>query len=82
LQAGNGLGVAAVEKDGPAERAGLERGMIVLAVEEEAVGDVVTTAKILHSRKAGDSLSLQLLVPRRRGSFLTIQQAVIKVRLR
>ncbi|WCJ60635.1 trypsin-like peptidase domain-containing protein [Fontisphaera persica] len=82
LQSGSGLWVAAVEKDGPAERAGLERGMIVLAVEEEAVGDVVTTAKILHSRKAGDSLSLQLLVPRRRGSFLTIQQAVIKVRLR
>ena len=82
LPQGSGLWVAGVEKDGPAERAGLERGMVVLAVEEEAVTEVVSTAKMIHARKAGETLSLQVLVPRRRGSFLTLQQAVVKVRLR
>jgi len=79
---GGGLMVAAVEKDGPAERAGLERGSIVVAVEEESVTDIVAMAKLVHARKAGETLGLQIIVPRRRGSFLTIQQGVVNIRLR
>jgi S1-C subfamily serine protease len=74
--------VAAVEKDGPAERAGLERGWIVLSIDDEPATDVVSMAKLVHARKAEETVALQVLAPRRRGSFLTIQQAVVKVRLR
>lgn len=82
LRTAEGLLVAGVDQGGPAAKAGMERGFIILAMDDEPVGDLVSTAKLLHARKAGDIVTCQVVVPRRRGAFLTLQQGTVQIKLK
>jgi len=81
LNVADGLLVAGVDKGSAAEKAGLEKGFLILALNGEEVGDVVSTARSLHQFKKGDNVTLQIVAPRRRGAFITIQQGTVELKL-
>ncbi|MCO5051707.1 MAG: trypsin-like peptidase domain-containing protein [Verrucomicrobiae bacterium] len=53
-----GLTVTAVEKDGPAAKARLEAGMIVSAIDNVPVTDVVNLSNVLGNKRSGDPFRL------------------------
>jgi len=65
-----GLIIAEVEKNGPAAEAGLRPRFIVLGIEEQAVQDIASTAKILYTKKKGEKAVLNLAAERSRGIFV------------
>ncbi|MEI7730086.1 MAG: trypsin-like peptidase domain-containing protein [Verrucomicrobiota bacterium] len=77
----DGLLVGGVDRNSTADKAGLERGMLITSVDGLAPGNLVELARHLHSKKAGDSVNVQLLFPRRRGSFITLQQFQLALKL-
>jgi S1-C subfamily serine protease len=56
-----GIVIAAVLPDGPAGEAGVERGDILLAVDGEAVDDLVELMHILTEHEEGDEVELTVL---------------------
>ncbi len=60
-----GLPVTSVEKDGPAARAQLEAGMIVSAVDNVPVTDVVNLSNVLGNKTSGDPFRLLVNVATR-----------------
>jgi S1-C subfamily serine protease len=81
LGAAEGLLVSRVDKDSAAGRAGVEQGWLILALDGEPAGDIVAAAKLVQAHKKGDTVEAQVVVPRRRGAFLTIQQGVVKLKV-
>ncbi len=67
--------VADIDEDGPAARAGIRNGFVVLRVNELRVGSMVELAKYLHDIKPGTSVRMELLVQRKVGRFLTLNRA-------
>lgn len=61
FEAEPGIVIAAVAPDGPADEAGVERGDILLAVDGEAVDDVVELMHILTEHEEGDEVTLTVL---------------------
>jgi S1-C subfamily serine protease len=82
LRSTDGLLVAGVDENSEAAKAGVERGFILLALDGEPITDLVATAKSLNARKSGDTVTFQVVVPRRRGSFVTVQQGTVQVKLK
>lgn len=60
LETGPGIVVSALVKDGPAARAGVRRGDIVLAVGGQTVDRLPDLHRALADRKAGDSVELKV----------------------
>jgi len=81
LRGTEGLLVAGVDADSAAEKAGLERGFLIVALNGEPPGDLVAAGRFFHFRKKGETVSLQVVIPRRRGSFVTIQQGTIELKM-
>ncbi len=77
-----GLWVTSVEPGGPAEKAGLLRGAIVTAVDGQSAPDLVTVGRGLNRKKSGETMVLDLLLARRRGMVLQIQEGRVQVKLR
>jgi serine protease Do len=82
FDASRGWVVAAVEKGGPGAEAGLERGHLVTAVDGQPAGDMVALGRHLQRRKAGESVTLNLLLARRRGMLLQVREGRAELRLR
>lgn len=78
----DGLLIAGIDKGSPAEKEELQRGMLITGVDQLQPPDIVETAKHLYGKKAGEKVSVQVLVPRRRGNFITIQQGKAELTLR
>lgn len=74
--------IASVDRGGPAEKAGLAKGQIITAVEGQAPGDLVSLGRALQRRRAGESVTLDLLLARRRGVVLQLSEARAKVVVR
>jgi S1-C subfamily serine protease len=83
IRAGEGLFVEDVEKDGPADRAQLQRGYIVTAIEgQKAIQPRVVALTLAESNK-GDAVHLTVVVPRRIGtSFVEFRQGTVEVQVR
>jgi serine protease Do len=82
LMPGEGLLVAGVEKNSPAARANLARGHIIRAIDGHTAESIKQTAKMLHARKAGDTVELSLIVSRVRGGLVEVYPARATVALR
>jgi serine protease Do len=75
--------ITEVEKGGPAERAQLQPGMVLTAVNAVGVGDLVNVANVLGNKKAGDRVQLTVIVPRRvSGGYIPFQQGTVAVPVR
>jgi S1-C subfamily serine protease len=78
-----GLAVEAVEKDGPADRAQLQRGYILAAVDGQRVNSPKAVGEMLSTRKKGDKIPLTVTVPRRRSAALVeFRQGTVEVEVR
>ena len=82
LRSTQGLLVAGVEDGSPAERLGLERGSVILSADGTATDDVVTLARLLHARAAGEKVQLAVLIRVQRGRSIWPQQARGELELR
>lgn len=66
----DGILVGKVLKDGPADKAGLEAGDIILEVDGEKVADKSAFKKILKEKSEGDKITLTIS---RKGEEKTIE---------
>jgi len=83
VRPGEALYIEAVEKDSPADRAQLQRGYLVAAIQGQRMNSLNSVAELLASRNTGDSVQLTVIVPRRLGSsFLEFQQGTATLQLR
>ncbi|MDB6024431.1 MAG: 2-alkenal reductase [Verrucomicrobiales bacterium] len=83
LPARQGFIVAGVDPNSPAEKAGLERGLLINAIDHEPAGDILDAAKILYNKKANDSVEFAVTALRQvRGNLFQMQQGTITVKLR
>ncbi len=83
VRGGEALFIDEVQKNGPAGRAGLERGLLLAAIDGHNAANLGAVAEQLAARKSGDRVSLSVIVPRRLGaSFVEFRQGVVEVELR
>ena len=82
LKSTDGFLVAAVDRNGPADIAGLKRGFLVTAIDGQVPTDLIGVAKMLHSRKKGDRVDLGVAAQIRGGNFLGYRQGTVEVQLR
>jgi S1-C subfamily serine protease len=77
-----GLLIAEVQKDGPADAAQLRKGYVIATMDGQATPDLLSAAGILGPKAKDDPLELGLLVQQRRGPFTQLAHARATVKLR
>jgi S1-C subfamily serine protease len=83
VKPGQGLFIEEVEKLSPAEKAQLQRGFLLTAIDDRATGDLIGVADILSTKKSGDLARLAVVVPRRiSNSYVEYRQASITLAVR
>jgi predicted metalloprotease with PDZ domain len=60
-EAGSGAKVTSVIKDSPAEKAGLKKGDVVVAMNGDKVHGPATLTEMIHASKAGDTVRFDVL---------------------
>jgi serine protease Do len=71
--AGKGLVVLDVEKNGPADRAQLQRGFILTGIDGKSANNLMAVASALAEKKPGASAQLTVVVPRRLSGNFDLQ---------
>ena len=76
-----GFVVTQVDADSPADKAGLTTGVVVVAIDDRKVSDIVNAARLLNRKRSGEGLKLSLVNIRRKGIFLrrTTESVILKV---
>lgn len=82
LRTTQGLLVAGVDPDSPAERLGIRRGTVIERIDGRAPDDVAAAAKQLYGKAAGETVQLVMLIQTRRGGMLLQQRVGGELRLR
>jgi S1-C subfamily serine protease len=83
VKTGAGLFIDEVEKDGPADRAQLQRGYLLTEIAGQETGDLITVANILSTMKKGDRVPLTVVVPHRiNNSYVEYRQGTVNVQMR
>jgi S1-C subfamily serine protease len=83
VNAGEALFIEEVDRDGPADKAKLQRGFLLMGIDGHGTGEIKTVAALLAAKKKGDPASLSVIVPRRRGAnFLELRQGTAELRVR
>ncbi len=65
VERGRGALVSEVEEGSPAEAAGLKAGDVIVAIDDEKVGDVNEARELIRDRKEGDKVSVSVLRDRK-----------------
>ncbi|MEW6161690.1 MAG: PDZ domain-containing protein, partial [Verrucomicrobiota bacterium] len=79
LRAGDGLLVAGVDKNTPADHAELKRGHVIQSMDGQTVSEIRDVAKILYAKKPGEKVQLGLVIQRTRGAFVQLFRATVEV---
>jgi S1-C subfamily serine protease len=83
LRGGGNWAIESVEKDGPADRVGLQRGFLILGVDGQSVADLRTVGEILCTKKPGETAQLTVKVTRRFGAgMVEFRQGTVDVPVR
>jgi serine protease Do len=83
VRAGQGLFIEEVEKNGPADRAKLQRGYLLAEIDGRTLENLFTAADILSDKSKGDRAKLTVVVPFRRGAgFVEYRQGAAEVEVR
>jgi serine protease Do len=77
----SGLMVAGVDRGSAADAVHLDKGMVITGVAGQSTTDVMDAAKILYGKGKGDKVVLDVIVPRQRGPFYTIEQVAVELTL-
>ena len=80
---GEGLFVEEVEKNGPADRAQIQKDFLLTAMDGQSTGDLHGVINILSTKNAGERVRVSVLVRRRFGNgYLQLQQGTATVQVR
>jgi S1-C subfamily serine protease len=72
-----------VEKNGPADNAKLERGFLLLGIDDQRISGLKTVGEVLSGKKPGDTVQLTVVAPRRLGAgYLEFRQGTVEVKVR
>ena len=71
-----------VEKNGPGEKAGIERGTVIQRVDDQQPESLVAFAREIHSRKTGTMVKLSVVWEIRRVAFLQRRTGIANVKIR
>jgi len=74
--------ITKVEKQSPADRAGIESGGVIQRIDGQQLESLVAFAKDILSRRTGDLVQLSLAWEIRRGAFLQRRSGEAKVKIR
>lgn len=74
--------IGGVQENSPAAAAGLQRGILVTALDGQLPTDVCAAAKWIYARKKGDPVQLEIAVPQRMGNFNVLRQATVELAVR
>jgi serine protease Do len=77
-----GLYIAGVEAGSEAERVGIQRGQILLALDDQVPDDIVAAARRLYNRPAGDPVRVDLLRLLRSGRLILPQRGQVTLHVR
>ena len=79
----DGFVITGVEDGGPADKAGLQRGMVVQAIDREAPpADLTGLAKLLYAKKKGAPVLFNVAVVEHVGNFNVLRQGTVEVAVR
>jgi S1-C subfamily serine protease len=76
------LVIKEVETGGPAERAELRPGYLVVAVDDQKTASMRQVAQVISGKQRGDIVQLTVLAPRRLGGRVQLGQGTVSVELR
>jgi serine protease Do len=82
LEVDEGLLVTAIEGNSPAAEAGLERGVVLRAVDSQPANDLTAVARLLHTKKRGDTGVVNVLGRVQFGNVIETRTANVKVTVR
>jgi serine protease Do len=83
VKPGEGLLIDAVDKDGPADRARLQRGYLVTGIDGQGANDLHNLADVLAGKKKGEVATLTVVVRRPVGTnFVELRQGTVEVPVR
>ena len=83
VRAGESLFIDTVEKDAPAEKAGLQRGFLLSGIEGQSASGLQAIGELLCGKKAGETVHLSIIVPRRvNPGFVEFRQGTVEIPLR
>lgn len=77
-----GLYITDVEAGSEAERAGVQRGQILLGLDGKVPDDLIAAARLLYHRTSGEPVVLDLLWLRRSGRLLLPQRGQVTLQVR
>jgi len=76
-----GLLVGGIDLNGSADKAKLDRGMVITGMDGQTVVDVTDAAKLLFGKRSGEKTVLELVVSRRRGPFYSIERTAVELEI-
>jgi len=79
VRASEGYVITGVLADGPAAAAGLERGILVTAIDGQTPADLTAAAKLLYPKKKGDRVLLDIAVRQRVGNYFVLRQGSVEL---
>ena len=65
-----GFVITQIDRDSPAQEAGLKPGLIITAMNGEKFSNIVDFARFLYSKKTGEDVALEIVQMRQRGLFV------------
>lgn len=77
-----GLLVAGVDSGSPAADLGIKPGSLVIGLNGEPVNDIVSAARLLHRKKAGEEVRVVLLIQMRRAGMIFHQRLAGDLKIR
>ena len=80
--ASDGFLITGVQEESPAASAGLQRGILVTALDGQTPPDLTAAAKLLYAKKRGDKVQLEIAVRERVGGFNVLRQGAVEVEIR
>ncbi|MBT5704729.1 MAG: PDZ domain-containing protein [Verrucomicrobia bacterium] len=81
LRGVDGFIVASVEKNSPASRARIQENFVITAIEGQPLQTVTEAAKLVDSVGEGETITIQALLQRQVGSFVSRRAIEIPIRL-
>jgi S1-C subfamily serine protease len=81
VQPGDALLIEAVERGSPAERAQLQRGFLLAALDNRNTSTLRDVADVLSSRRKGQTVRLTIIVPRRLRGFVQLQRGEVDLEI-
>ncbi|HVV01830.1 MAG TPA: trypsin-like peptidase domain-containing protein [Verrucomicrobiae bacterium] len=83
LEDEKGLLITNIQRSSPADKAGLQKGFIITAMDDQNIENLMNAGVMLTMHQKADSLKLAVIAPRRVGAgYLELQQGTVDLPLR